>query len=177
MNWGFFFSPHKKRNMTLIPAKQLALFIQMPEEALRHLLHTASKFSSTMDTRPHLESDYLQVYRAGSTSTGLPVKWNNTSQMFPSRLQGRKAVIKKESCDCSEQDPAKNVSHRWERAKDYFDVGLCAAGLRWLADNSSSSPCITRMQSVFVCAVSRCTVSDWIPRDALEWQFVIDMLD
>lgn len=38
--------------MMVTPVKQLALFIQMPEEALRHLLHTASKFSTAMNACP-----------------------------------------------------------------------------------------------------------------------------
>lgn len=46
---GFF---HTQKNMTVTPAKQLALFIQVPEEALRRLLHTASIFSTTLNAGP-----------------------------------------------------------------------------------------------------------------------------
>lgn len=177
---GFF---HTQKNMTVTPAKQLTLFIQVPEEALRRLLHTASIFSTTLNAGP-IAVCWLAPSLSHRHNINCPdCKIKQLSRCYLYDSDAACDYLKKKSDDYSEQDPTKKmwlvVSEKERRlaAEDYFALGLCSARLRWLTDNSCSSPCITGMQSVFVCTVSRCTVSDWIPRDALEWQFVIDMLD
>lgn len=181
-----FFHAEKKTWRSLQPNNLLCSF-KCPRKPWRHLLHPASKFSTSLNAGPIAVCSLAPSLSQRHNINCPDCKIKQLSRCY---LYDSDAACdyqkKKKSNDYFTEDPAKKKK-KWLVVRERESEGW---RLRIILPLVSALPGRDGWQIIavplhaslecrvfFVCTVSRCTASDWIPRDALEWQFVIDMLD